>query len=104
MYSWKPWGSHLHRLFRPHGTSSWIRWQHLEQARRDLSAPALRLMHVHQIAARWGFPDRAAFTRALTAYSVSTNENRGHALDSPRRPDSADRCRPGDVREPESKR
>jgi AraC-like DNA-binding protein len=60
---------YLHRLFRAEGTTvaACIRQQRLERARRDLTDPALRAQPIHTIAARWGFPHPAAFSRAFRA-------------------------------------
>ncbi|WP_433320326.1 helix-turn-helix domain-containing protein [Micromonospora sp. CA-269861] len=54
----------LHRLFEAEATTvaELIRTKRLEQCRRDLANPLLR-QPVHAIAARWGFPDRAHFSR-----------------------------------------
>lgn len=76
--------SYLHRVFQDHETtvSAWIRRQRLERARRDLSDPALRVMPVHRIASRWGFPDHASFTRAFrAAYDVPPTDYRQQALE-----------------------
>ncbi|MEU9123695.1 helix-turn-helix domain-containing protein [Streptomyces sp. NPDC048506] len=59
----------LHRLFQQHGVTvrSWIRGQRLERCRRDLADPLKRHVPIHAIAARWGFPYAADFTRAFRA-------------------------------------
>ncbi|MFE2971664.1 helix-turn-helix transcriptional regulator [Streptomyces sp. NPDC059340] len=70
---------YLHRLFQQQGTtvSAWIRHRRLERCRRDLAEPELRVRPVHAIAARWGFPRPADFTRAFrTAYGVPPSEYR----------------------------
>jgi AraC-like DNA-binding protein len=75
--------SYLHRLFRARGTtvSAWIRGLRLEQARRDLTDPALLIVPVHRIAARCGFHDHATFTRAFrAAYDVPPRDYRHRAL------------------------
>ncbi|WP_105971910.1 helix-turn-helix domain-containing protein [Streptomyces geranii] len=77
--------SYLHRVFQqqPQGetVAAWIRSQRLEGARRDLSTPTLRTTPIHTIAAHWGFPRAADFTRAFrTAYGVSPREYRQTAL------------------------
>jgi AraC-like DNA-binding protein len=60
--------------------ASYIRDQRLENARRDLADPALRAMPVHTVAARWGFPRAAEFTRAFrTAHGVPPSELRARA-------------------------
>ncbi|WP_405537926.1 AraC family transcriptional regulator [Streptomyces sp. NBC_00075] len=77
--------SYLHRLFqdqtqdRTQGetVAAWIRARRLEGARRDLADPALRAVPVHTIAARWGLPRPAHFSRAFrTAYGLSPTEYR----------------------------
>ncbi|MFF5668458.1 helix-turn-helix domain-containing protein [Streptomyces griseofuscus] len=59
----------LHRLFQQHGVTvrSWVRSQRLERCRRDLADPLKRHMPIQAIAARWGFPHPADFTRAFRA-------------------------------------
>ena len=61
--------SYLHRLFQEHDTTvgAWIRQERLDRARRDLTDPQLMHLPVHRIAARWGYPDHATFTRAFSA-------------------------------------
>lgn len=79
--------SYLHRLFRAEGTTvaGYIRRQRLEGAYRDLADPALRATPIHVIAARWGFPRAAEFTRAFrTAYDITPSEHRRHAVQAPR--------------------
>ncbi len=71
--------SYLHRLFRARGTTvtALIRQGRLERARRDLADRRLRELPVHRVAARWGFRDHSAFTRAFrTAYGVPPHEYR----------------------------
>ncbi|MGC4835687.1 helix-turn-helix domain-containing protein [Micromonospora vinacea] len=68
----------LHRLFEAEATTvaELIRAKRLEQCRRDLGNPLLR-QPVHVIAARWGFPDRAHFSRLFRAhYGRSPQEYR----------------------------
>jgi AraC-like DNA-binding protein len=75
--------SYVHRLFGDDGTTvaGWIRARRLERARRDLCDPAMRIVPVHHIAARWGFSHHAAFTRAFrTAYGVAPRDFRRAAL------------------------
>ncbi|MFH8679548.1 helix-turn-helix domain-containing protein [Streptomyces lydicus] len=76
--------SYLYRVFEDEEATvaAWIRRQRLERARRDLADTALRTTPVHTIAARWGFPRAADFTRAFRgAYGVPPatyrNEIRG---------------------------
>jgi len=71
--------SYLHRLFQPEGVTvaAFVRRQRLEQARRDLADPAQRALPVHAVAARWGFPRAAEFSRAFrTAYGMAPSEHR----------------------------
>jgi AraC-like DNA-binding protein len=75
--------SYLYRLFQAEGlaVASYIRDQRLEHARRDLADPRLRSLPVHAVAARWGFPRAAEFTRAFrSAYGVPPGELREQAL------------------------
>jgi AraC-like DNA-binding protein len=59
----------LHRLFRAEGSTvaAFIRRQRLTRAARDLTDPALATRPVYAIAARYGFPRPADFTRAFRA-------------------------------------
>ncbi|WP_431919619.1 helix-turn-helix domain-containing protein [Micromonospora wenchangensis] len=59
----------LHRLFEEeHATvASYIRELRLERCRRDLADPALAHRPVQAVAARWGFRDKAHFSRAFRA-------------------------------------
>ncbi|MFD5091409.1 helix-turn-helix domain-containing protein [Amycolatopsis thailandensis] len=78
--------SHLHMLFKDQEetVAAWIRRQRLERARRDLADPAMSDTPVHAIAARWGFPRAADFTRAFrTACGVTPREYRRQARDNP---------------------
>ncbi|MEU7484154.1 helix-turn-helix domain-containing protein [Streptomyces sp. NPDC042319] len=73
----------LHRLFQQHGTSirTWIRGQRLERCRRDLADPLKRHVPIQAVAARWGFPRPADFTRAFRAHygtTPSDYRNRTH--------------------------
>ncbi|MGW3289965.1 helix-turn-helix domain-containing protein [Streptomyces sp. NPDC001002] len=66
--------SYLYRLFQAEdlAVSSYIRDRRLAGARRDLADPALGGLPVHAVAARWGFPRAAEFSRAFrTAYGVT---------------------------------
>ncbi|MDX3229026.1 helix-turn-helix domain-containing protein [Streptomyces sp. ME19-01-6] len=84
----------LHRLFRHQNAtvSAYIRHQRLEQARRQLADPALRTRPIHAIAARWGFPRPADFTRAFrAAYGMPPKDFRHLAQGAP------SGLRPGDV-------
>nr|WP_241779837.1 helix-turn-helix domain-containing protein [Streptomyces natalensis] len=65
--------SYLYRVFEDEEVTvaAWIRRQRLERTRRDLADTALRNLPIHTIAARWGFPRAADFTRAFrTAYGM----------------------------------
>ncbi|MCX4767644.1 helix-turn-helix domain-containing protein [Streptomyces sp. NBC_01275] len=75
--------SHLYSLFQAEGlgVAAYIRDQRLEHARRDLADPRLRARPIHAVAARWGFPRAAEFTRAFrTAYGLAPSELREQAL------------------------
>lgn len=75
--------SYLYRLFQAEGltVASYIRDQRLEKARRDLADPRLHAVPIHAVAARWGFPRAAQFTRAFrTAYGLPPSELREQAL------------------------
>ena len=70
---------YLHRLFRAEGwtVSEWIRRARLERCRRDLADPALARETILAIAARWGMPDAAHFSRVFrAAYGCSPREFR----------------------------
>ncbi|MDI5964476.1 helix-turn-helix domain-containing protein [Streptomyces sp. SL13] len=77
--------SYLHRLFQAEDTtvSAYVRHQRLEAARRDLVDPALRTTPVHVIAARWGFPRAADFSRAFRAAYGSTPTSHRHQAPHP---------------------
>ncbi|WP_431043597.1 helix-turn-helix domain-containing protein [Streptomyces sp. P1-3] len=75
--------SYLHRLFQDEDATvaAWIRRLRLEAARRDLADPALRTIPIHAIAARWGFPRAADFSRAhRAAYGTTPKDHRHQAL------------------------
>ena len=70
---------YLHRLFRNGGetVASYVRRKRLEGAHRDLADPAFEGTPVYVVAARWGFPRAAEFTRAFrSAYGVPPSEHR----------------------------
>ncbi|MGW1212750.1 AraC family transcriptional regulator [Streptomyces sp. NPDC002499] len=74
--------SYLYRLFQAEGlaVSSYIRDRRLAGARRDLADPALSTLPVHAVAARWGFPRAAEFSRAFrTAHGVTPGAFREQA-------------------------
>ncbi|MER6348081.1 AraC family transcriptional regulator [Streptomyces sp. NPDC001595] len=84
--------SYLYRLFQAEGLSvaSYIRDQRLRAAHRDLLDPALRGLPVHAVAARWGYPRPAEFTRAFrAAYGIPPSELRRQAAPA------GERDRPG---------
>jgi AraC-like DNA-binding protein len=72
----------LHRLFEgePHTVTELIRLQRLEAARRELTNPVFRNRSIAAVAARWGFPSQAHFTRCFqTRYGTSPSTlRRGH--------------------------
>ncbi|MGW3496492.1 AraC-like ligand-binding domain-containing protein [Streptomyces sp. NPDC001020] len=74
--------SYLYRLFEHEEESiaAWIRRERLEHARHDLTEPAMRTIPIHAVAARWGFPRAADFTRAFrAAYGLPPKDYRGLA-------------------------
>ncbi|MFJ2900668.1 helix-turn-helix domain-containing protein [Streptomyces sp. NPDC087218] len=73
----------LYQLFAEEDTTpaAWIRERRLECCRRDLADLHLRSRPIHAIAARWGFPDPAHFSRIFrSAYGISPRDYRHHAL------------------------
>ncbi|WP_405875411.1 MULTISPECIES: helix-turn-helix domain-containing protein [unclassified Streptomyces] len=71
--------SYLYRLFQAEGTTvaTYIREERLKNASRDLADPALGALPIHAVAARWGFPRAAEFTRAFrSAHGVPPREFR----------------------------
>ncbi|MGX1549156.1 AraC-like ligand-binding domain-containing protein [Streptomyces adustus] len=81
--------SYLHRIFRARDTTvtALIRSRRLERAHLDLTDRRLRDVPVHRIAARWGFKDHAAFTRAFrTAYGIAPRDLRQPAHGRPAAP------------------
>ncbi|MFI1016641.1 helix-turn-helix domain-containing protein [Streptomyces sp. NPDC020965] len=74
---------YLHRLFQDEETTvtSLIRRLRLENTRTDLADPAFRSAPIHVIAARWGFPRAADFSRGFrSAYGAPPSEYRHQAL------------------------
>ncbi|MEU5960766.1 helix-turn-helix domain-containing protein [Micromonospora parva] len=74
----------LHRLFEGEDATvaSYIRDLRLGRCQRDLTDPALRNQPVQTIAARWGFPHKAHFSRAFkAAYGMTPQEHRDNASD-----------------------
>ncbi|MEV6152022.1 helix-turn-helix domain-containing protein [Nonomuraea sp. NPDC052129] len=73
----------LHRLFETQDTTvaAWIRHRRLERCRKDLADVALRDTSVSVIAARWGLPDSAHFSRLFRhAYGLPPAEYRRTCL------------------------
>jgi AraC-like DNA-binding protein len=74
---------YLHRLFEGQETTvaAWIRRRRLERCRRDLADPALGAVPVSTVAARWGLPDSAHFSRLFRgAYGLPPAEYRRNHL------------------------
>jgi len=72
----------LHRLFEPEDltVAARIRAQRLEACRRDLADPRLHHLPVHIVAARWGLPNAAHFSRAFKqAFGLSPQDYRQRA-------------------------
>ncbi|MDX2937353.1 helix-turn-helix domain-containing protein [Streptomyces ipomoeae] len=75
----------LHRLFQQQGASvaTWIRGQRLAGCGRDLADPAKRHVPIQAIAARWGYPRPADFTRAFrTHHGITPSDYRQRMLAS----------------------
>lgn len=75
--------SHLHQLFQDEDltVAAWIRHQRLERAHHDLADQSQRATPIHAIAARWGFPRPADFTRAFReTYGIPPKEHRHQTL------------------------
>jgi len=74
---------YLHRLFEAQETTvaAWIRRRRLERCRRDLADPALGAVPVAALAARWGLPDSAHFSRLFRrTYGLPPAEYRRNYL------------------------
>ncbi|MEV5828938.1 helix-turn-helix domain-containing protein [Spirillospora sp. NPDC052242] len=72
----------LYRLFQPTGTTvaRYVRDRRLERCRRELADPFLGTQRIGAIAARWGMPDAAGFSRAFrAAYGVTPSAYRAAA-------------------------
>jgi AraC-like DNA-binding protein len=70
----------LHRLFEDEDftVAELIRRQRLERCRRDLVSPLMAGHPIYVVAARWGFPDKAHFSRLFRAtYGMSPQDYRG---------------------------
>ncbi|GAA2598803.1 helix-turn-helix domain-containing protein [Actinomadura fulvescens] len=76
---------YLHKLFQDQGgptVTAWIRRRRLERCRQDLVDPALSGRPINAIASRWGFTERAHFSKLFRAtYGVPPGEYR-HAGDA----------------------
>jgi AraC-like DNA-binding protein len=73
---------YLHRLFEGEGhtVNGWIRSQRLERCRRDLTDPRHTGTSVSAIAAHWGLPNPAHFSRLFkAAYGAAPGEYRSTA-------------------------
>jgi AraC-like DNA-binding protein len=69
----------LHRLFESNGVTvaDWLRTRRLSHCRRDLADPSLHERSIHAIAAHWGLPTAAHFTRIFrAAYGLSPQDYR----------------------------
>ncbi|MGK5676984.1 helix-turn-helix domain-containing protein [Micromonospora sp. URMC 106] len=64
----------LHRLFQAEESTvaSYIRDLRLARCRHDLADPGLRHHPIQAIAARWGFPDKAHFSRVFRSVHGTT--------------------------------
>ncbi|MDG4858261.1 helix-turn-helix domain-containing protein [Streptomyces sp. T-3] len=72
---------YLHQLFQDQGltVAAWIRRSRLERCRRELEDPAAFTTPIRAIAARWGLPDAAHFSRLFrSAYGISPSDYRHH--------------------------
>ncbi|RAG84292.1 AraC family transcriptional regulator [Streptacidiphilus pinicola] len=72
----------LYLLFQdqPESVAASIRRRRLEHCHADLTNPRLRDQPIHTIAARWGFTQPAAFSRAFrTSYGTTPREHRSQA-------------------------
>ncbi|MFC0033691.1 helix-turn-helix domain-containing protein [Micromonospora chaiyaphumensis] len=77
----------LHRLFEAEETTvaAYIRDERLERCRRDLADPALADRPIQLVAGRWGFRDKAHFSRAFrAAYAETPQAYRARHLEAAR--------------------
>ncbi|WP_461086597.1 AraC-like ligand-binding domain-containing protein [Streptomyces deserti] len=75
---------HLHRLFHAQGltVAGWIRQRRLENCHRELADPRHSHRTVQAVAARWGFTDKAHFSRVFrAAYGMPPGDLRRLARD-----------------------
>lgn len=73
---------YLHRLFEldGHTVNGWIRIRRMERCRRDLTDPLYSSTPVSAIAARWGLPNPAHFSRLFkSTYGVAPGDYRSAA-------------------------
>lgn len=78
---------YLYKLFHEQGltVAGWIRECRLERCRRDLGDPRLSSLSVQAVASRWGFTDKAHFSRAFrAAYGTSPRDYRHSGAREPR--------------------
>ncbi|WP_192810212.1 helix-turn-helix domain-containing protein [Actinomadura rudentiformis] len=77
---------HLHKLFQDQGghtVTAWIRRRRLERCRQDLADPALSGRPIHAIASRWGFTERAHFSKLFRAtYGMPPGQYRHDVWDA----------------------
>jgi AraC-like DNA-binding protein len=74
---------YLYRMFEAQDTTvaGWIRTRRLEHCRKDLADPALSGLPVSTVAARWGLPDPAHFSRLFRGtYGLPPAEYRRQCL------------------------
>jgi AraC-like DNA-binding protein len=87
---------YLHRIFADEGlrVCDWIRWERLERCRAELADDAFAADPIATIAARWGLPSAAHFSRLFRAtYGCSPREYRRAAAGA-----EMTLCAPGAVR------
>ncbi|MGV9310386.1 helix-turn-helix domain-containing protein [Nonomuraea sp. NPDC003727] len=72
---------HLHKIFQNADltVAGWIRERRLERCRRGLTDPMMDRLSIGAIAARWGFPSHAHFTR-IFHHTYGTSPSRYRAL------------------------
>lgn len=88
----------LHQLFagQDETVAASVRRRRLERCRADLARPELLGHPVHAIAARWGYPNAAVFSRAFrAAYGTSPTDFRGQAVQRWRARSVKGACTPG---------
>lgn len=73
---------YLHKLFQAEGTTfgSWVRARRLAACRAELARPGAGDLVMAAVAARWGFPNPAHFSRVFRrAYGMSPSQWRARA-------------------------